>query len=139
MIPDLDKWCDRAHGLLNYHLPFTQALTEHGCFRKFLQRIIKEPTGGCLYCGLDVKYGKHTLFECVSWVTERIKLQWALNSVVDESNIVALMLNSSEARDAISEFISGIMSEKENEDRQREVLVLMRRHDYYRSSAELVS
>lgn len=118
LIKDLDGWCGRAHGLMNYHL--TQALTGHGCFGKYLHKIKKEPTSTCMHCGVAVDDAKHTLFECASWETERNTLQWNVNATIDETNMVKLMLGSSEVWDAISQFISDVLSKKEDEERRRE-------------------
>lgn len=104
---------------MDYHL--TQAMSEHGCFGAYLLRIKKEPTGGRLQCGAEVDDAGHTLFVCTRWATERTRLQDDLDSVVNASNMVELMLSSKEAWNTISEFIRCTMSLKEEEGRRREV------------------
>lgn len=45
LIKNLDKWVNRKHGEMDYHL--TQAFTGHGCFQQYLCRIKKAKRRRC--------------------------------------------------------------------------------------------
>ncbi|KAJ8964579.1 hypothetical protein NQ314_004883 [Rhamnusium bicolor] len=64
LIPDIQTWADRVYGKTDYYL--TQALSGHGCFRKYLFERRRVETDACKYCG-EQDNAKHTLFVCSYW------------------------------------------------------------------------
>lgn len=64
LIPDIQTWIERPYGEVDYFL--TQALSGHGCFKKYLHDRRRTDTDSCNYCGRqdDVE---HTLFVCPQW------------------------------------------------------------------------
>lgn len=64
LIPDIEKWINRPCDEVDYFL--TQALSGHGCFRKYLYEKNRADSSECRYCN-QVDDVRHTLFECVRW------------------------------------------------------------------------
>jgi hypothetical protein len=69
LLPRIAEWTGRNHGELEYYI--TQALTGHGCFAAFLNKIGKENSPKCWYCDAEVDDAGHILFRCERWDYER--------------------------------------------------------------------
>lgn len=65
LIPDVRKWTSRKYRETSYFL--TQVLTRHGCFKKYLHRIVKRPSRNCSHYKTDTDTVEHTLFVCPAW------------------------------------------------------------------------
>ncbi|KAJ8955608.1 hypothetical protein NQ318_001438 [Aromia moschata] len=64
LIPGVQAWIDRPYGEVDYFL--TQALSGHGCFRKYLYDRRRAETDACEQCGVQDD-AEHTLFQCSRW------------------------------------------------------------------------
>lgn len=118
LIQDVQRWCDRGHGLMEFHL--TQALSGHGCFGSYLRRIGKEESARCHHCEATLDDAQHTLFQCAAWEEQRTRLQRQLNTAVNAENIVNAMLESENNWRAVVAFTGEILKLKELAERERE-------------------
>lgn len=64
LIPNIQAWIGRPYGEVDYFL--TQALSGHGCFRRYLYDRRRAETDACEYCGAQDD-AEHTLFVCPNW------------------------------------------------------------------------
>lgn len=116
--PVLAEWVERQHGRLTYHL--TQLLTGHGCFSVFLKRIGKDGTDRCHHCDAERDTAEHTLRACDAWREQRRALTDVLGPDLSLPTVVARMVGSREAWDAMAEFAHAVMVQKEQAERERE-------------------
>jgi hypothetical protein len=116
LIPDIRAWAERKHGELNYHL--TQALSGHGCFASFLQKIGKQETDICWFCE-DRDDPEHTLFVCERWDRERLLFMQKTTEWPTRNNYVEILLRSQTDWDATVEFTRAVLQEKEKEERNQ--------------------
>ncbi|KAJ8983451.1 hypothetical protein NQ317_013326 [Molorchus minor] len=70
LIPVIQTWLGRPYGEVDYFL--TQALSGHGCFRKYLYDRRRAEADACKYCG-GQDDPEHTLFVCRRWNDTRQK------------------------------------------------------------------
>jgi hypothetical protein len=118
LVGNLNAWCERKHGELNYHL--TQMLTGHGCFSNYLHRIGKEATNECHHCGGHDDNPAHTLFDCPAWEEARNTLKGIVSEeAMSLTNMVPSMLESTAAWSAWAEFTSCVLKTKEEDERSR--------------------
>ncbi|KYB24568.1 hypothetical protein TcasGA2_TC031704 [Tribolium castaneum] len=117
LIPDVKTWVNRGHGTVNFHL--TQALSEHGCFGSFLFRIGKSDSDACWYCG-EKDDPKHTLFYCVRWEKERLKVMKATAQWPVLDNFTDLMLQGPDEWEAVKRMARNILKKKEADERRLE-------------------
>ncbi|KAJ8914379.1 hypothetical protein NQ315_017469 [Exocentrus adspersus] len=119
LIKDVKKWTSRKHGTVGYRL--TQWLTGHGSFGAYRRKIGKSETATCYHCdrGQD-DTAEHTLFRCPARLAARDRVERKLRRIIHMDNIVDVMLEGEEQWKTISEWIEGIMKEKEEEEWRRE-------------------
>lgn len=72
LIPDIKSWIEREYGEVDYFL--TQAISGHGCFRKFLFYRNRAASEHCPYCQMTDD-ANHTLFVCEKWREIRQKFK----------------------------------------------------------------
>lgn len=120
LIPNLEAWCSRKHGCLDFHS--TQILSGHGCFGQYLMKIKKEPSSACHHCPAIVDDAAHTAFECPAWNEERIELQNAIGIPVNVNSLVPAMLSCPSKWEAFMRFARRVMTSKEAAERERERL-----------------
>lgn len=72
LLPDVGRWLARPPLGLTYHL--TQALSGHGCFRRYLYDRERADDSYCCYCMNPNDTAEHTLFACPRWVDDRAVL-----------------------------------------------------------------
>lgn len=72
LIPDVGRWLSKPSLNLTFHL--TQALTGHGCFRGYLQRMNRAVDSYCFYCMDPEDTVEHTLFVCPRWEDDRARM-----------------------------------------------------------------
>ncbi|KMQ91492.1 reverse transcriptase [Lasius niger] len=125
IVPRLEDWLTRdTVNSLSFHL--TQALTDHGCFSKYLCRIQKRPDSTCFMCGMDDEDDAlHTLRDCPTWDTRRLDMRKKLGLPRDfnMSDVIESIMSSREIWIAFSSFVESIMREKEDEERRLEGLM----------------
>lgn len=100
LIGDIESWCNRNHGCLDYHT--TQVLSGHGCFGQYLCKIDKEPTAKCHHCPAENDTAEHTLFHCPAWEENRSEMNSENESTLDSENIIAFMLSSQRSWEAVA-------------------------------------
>lgn len=117
LIPDLRAWVKCKHRRLNYFL--TQALTGHGSYGTYLKRMGKQPDENCFYCG-EQDTAEHTLFRCDRWSRQRSEARLDTGREITVGDLVTVMLESKRHYDIINKMVTGIMSTKEREERERQ-------------------
>lgn len=114
LIPEIKKWIDRSYGEVDYFL--TQALSGHGCFRKYLFERKRSDTSKCPYCDLPDD-AEHTLFECRKWENERIQYNLRTQMTFTVETLVENLISSKEAWNKTYKLIRQIIETKETEER----------------------
>nr|XP_049702859.1 uncharacterized protein LOC126055942 [Helicoverpa armigera] len=97
-----------------------QVLSGHGCFGSYLHRIGREETPQCHHCEETVDTAEHTLQVCSSWAEPRRALMAVVGNDLSLPSVIAAMLGSEEAWEAVASFCEDIMSQKEAAERMRE-------------------
>ena len=115
LIPELDKWINRKHGAVNYYL--TQALTGHGCFKKYLYKCKIADNPDCSDCPDEIDDAMHTIFSCAIWDKERQIACRHLRTILTAENMVSLMTESEGNWRVIEDLITNIMRKKESLNR----------------------
>lgn len=121
LIPNIERWINRRHGGLNFYL--TQALTGHGVFNSFRQRIGKAASGDCWYHPGTTDTPEHTLVRCQKWSEERKPLIDALNARPENLTIETIMegiLAEENTWRLFANFCKETLRKKEEEERKRE-------------------
>lgn len=119
VLPVLDRWSRRKHGVLTYRL--VQVLSGHGCFGHYLHRVARrEPTTECHHCGAADDTAQHTLEVCVAFSRQRHDLTQVVGTDLALSSIIASMLGSEESWRAMTSFCEEVISQKEEAERVRE-------------------
>ncbi|XP_072761507.1 uncharacterized protein [Anoplolepis gracilipes] len=98
----LEEWTNRSHGKMSYHL--TQVLAGHGCFGEYLRKIGKERTVACHHCEEESNTAQHTLEHCPTWANERRVHKNVVGEDLSLPTIVANMVESDEAWEAVVSF-----------------------------------
>lgn len=116
LIPNVKDWADRKHGELNYH--FTQFLTGHGGYRKYLHRFGHDESPLCPTCGEDEDV-EHVVFECPRFQEERRRMQDVTQENMNPDNIIATMTSSQEAWNAVCAAIETINEKLRHIEKER--------------------
>ncbi|XP_025262989.1 uncharacterized protein LOC112637435 [Camponotus floridanus] len=117
--PVLEEWVDRRPKGLPFRT--VQVLTGHGCFGEYLhEKAGREPTTRCHHCEEERDTAQHTLEECPSWDDERRDLRQVVGDDLSLPIIVAKMVESEDAWDAMVSFCENVISQKEAAERVRE-------------------
>lgn len=121
LIPNVIQWYKRKHGQVTYHL--TQALSGHGCFQAYLNRIGRAESPVCIYCP-EIDGAEHTLYRCPEWSEERrvfMACVGATTNIADTTadNMLEIMLCNPEKWDLTVGFITKIIKLKEERERSR--------------------
>lgn len=117
LIPNVDDWCNRKHGFLNFYL--TQFLSGHGCFRSYLHRFGHENSPHCPYCVVSVEDPEHVFFVCPRFDLQRTNLEQHIGSRVNKQNIVPLMLTSLDNWEYVCEYVKFVILELRRQERIR--------------------
>lgn len=114
LIPSIQTWINRPYGEVDYYL--TQALSGHGCFKKYLYDRRRAESDRCIYCD-EVDDAEHTLFICIRWEETRRNylLQTGLN--FNWENMMASLCTSEETWQQAYRIVRTIMETKEIESR----------------------
>src|ERR1700709_1053619 len=116
LIPNIERWTNRKHGELNYHL--TQFLTGHGGYRQYLNRFGHDDSPLCPMCG-EIEDVEHVLTACPRFVEERRPLPTMPNGTIVAENIVDEMLRSEEVWNTVSSVIRRINERLRSTDKIR--------------------
>lgn len=115
LIPNIEKWLDRPYGDVDYFL--TQALSGHGCFRKYLFERNRAESSECRYC-IQEDHAKHTLFECIRWDEMREHFSLKTGTTFNLTTVKESLTANAETWNMMYETIRTIIYTKELEDRQ---------------------
>ncbi|XP_060871388.1 uncharacterized protein LOC132945631 [Metopolophium dirhodum] len=120
LIPDIESWCSRRHGYLDFHV--TQLLSGHGCSGQYLNKIGKEECSKCHHCQNENDTAEHTLFECPAWDEDRRELASVsdLGVALNPGGIVPFMLSGPQGWEALATYARRVLSAKEIAERERE-------------------
>lgn len=118
LIPNIEKWVNRRHGEINYHL--TQFITGHGSFGDYLYRIHRRNEDTCQLCGSVADTAEHAFFECDAWFNLRYELTEDIGKEIRVDNVIDLMLESEDQWRKINNAIGRVMRARESEERSRE-------------------
>ncbi|XP_022176351.1 uncharacterized protein LOC111037857 [Myzus persicae] len=141
-IPDIGRWLGRTVPLVPLTFHMTQALTGHGCFQWYMNRMARADSPHCYQCLENSDTAEHTLFECSYWDRFRDQLSAQLGrrpTAADLPRIICgpefeilpadLTEKSAILRDAEEQFrlfygmVEGILSAKEEEERARQTVI----------------
>ena len=85
LLPDVGRWLSKPPLSLTYHL--TQALSGHGCFRRYLHDRDGADDSYCCYCMNPDDTVEHTLFVCPRWEDERAQMTRILRRPPDPGDV----------------------------------------------------
>lgn len=114
LIPNIERWIGRTFGEVDYYL--TQALSGHGCFRKYLFDRRRADSPNCPYCTVDDDVG-HTLFRCARWVDTRTDYYDRTRRVFNPENMMDSLIGGENEWNHAYETIREIIETKERESR----------------------
>lgn len=114
LIPDVKTWINRPFGETDYFL--TQALSGHGCFRKYLYDRYRAAEDTCTYCE-DVDDVDHTLFSCARWSAIREQYAHETGREFDAENMMQDLTSSERTWRLSYKVIRHIIETKERESR----------------------
>ncbi|CAK9823295.1 hypothetical protein ANTRET_LOCUS1665 [Anthophora retusa] len=121
LIPSIAPWVGRKHGEVNYY--FTQFLSGHGYFKKYLFRMGKTASPLCGYgCHNEEDGAEHTLFGCSHRSAELDTLRQKVGPVTPD-NSVRVMLESTEKWSAIANYAPRLLQKKKKEENRWSSLV----------------
>lgn len=115
LIPNIRKWLERPYGEVDYFL--TQALSGHGCFRKFLFGKKRADSDECPYCEMPDD-AEHTLFVCEKWSATRDAYRRDTGISFEKGTIGARLYADRESWIATYGVIKNIIEKKEVDVRQ---------------------
>lgn len=116
LIQNIEIWLNRPFGEVDYYL--TQALTGHGCFRKFLHHRRRCETPFCPYCDHEDDV-EHTLFVCPKWEQVRTIYRSESERVFTEANMMEDLSRNEITWQRAYATIRNIIESKEKDDRTR--------------------
>lgn len=117
LIPDVRIWLSRKYTELDYYL--TQALSGHGCFRKYLYRFKRANSDLCVYCGASDD-AEHTIFKCTRWNGTRDIYLRETGKNFDIINLRRDLISPDDTLSVARRVIRNILAEKEREERLNE-------------------
>lgn len=125
LIRSVEPWVNRKFGCVDFHL--TQILSGHVCFGQYLHRFRRLDNPFCVDCGSQCDDAEHAVFNCDRWWRRRRNVEARMGAVLSPDTVVGSMLQSKENWDAMKEFVSHVMSTREDEERtrQKQILVTM--------------
>ena len=114
LIPNIQQWIDRPFGEVDYYL--TQALSGHGCFKKYLHNRRRAESDECTYCdGIDDV--EHTLFVCPNWNEARTAYQRETGMTFNALNMMRSLVGGEDTWGPAYAAIRTIIETKEKDER----------------------
>jgi len=139
LIPNVKRWVCRALPQIPLTFRMTQALSGHGCFQHYLNRMGRAVNPVCLQCGYAVDTAEHTLLACPHWEPFRAELVDRLGHRLSVEALSRIICGPAEEDlppdpetrgSAIDEaveslrllyrMVEGLLSAKEDEERARQ-------------------
>ena len=103
---------------MTYHL--VQALTGHGCFGTYLERIGKTQNSDCLLCGAHTDDPEHAVFNCSAMRERKQQVESELKEELTPGTMTILMLEDPRAWKLIADYVDDTMQRREEEERRRQ-------------------
>ena len=116
LIKDVQRWTDRRHGEINYHL--SQFLTGHGSFASYLYKIRKAETATCTYCNQAEDTARHTFYECGRWEEGRKRVATEMGGEFTPEKTIAAMIEKKETWDVVNNYVVETIRRKEEDERR---------------------
>lgn len=123
LIRNVEKWTSRRHGDIDFYL--TQALTNHGCFNRYLCRMKRSDTPKCRLCDADSDDANHTLFVCDAFANWWRQLFGEIGQDLTPDNLVDNMLQERSKWQIIATYINRVMKFKCDDERRRQSLAII--------------
>ncbi|KAH8394322.1 hypothetical protein KR215_004427, partial [Drosophila sulfurigaster] len=115
----IKEWTPRSHGQMNFYL--TQAISGHGCFRRYLFRFGHNTAEECPACfPTAVEDAEHVIFQCGRYATLRQQLTDVIGERLTVSTLVPLMLVLFINWTLISQFVAAVMIEQRRAEKARQ-------------------
>lgn len=114
LIPNIQRWLHKKQGEVDYFL--TQALSGHGCFRKYLFERRRADSNICTYCE-NTDDVEHTLFLCSRWEEVRAAFQRNTGKVFNAKNMMDGLTGTETSWKNTYDAIRQIIETKEKESR----------------------
>lgn len=118
LIPVIETWIDRPFGEVDYYI--SQALSGHGCFRKYLFQRRRAESESCTYCE-QADDAAHSLFKCPRWNDSRRNFLQITGTEFNEANMMSSLTTSKESWEQAYKVIRGIIETKEKEERKKRI------------------
>lgn len=115
LIPVIRDWIERPYGETDYFL--TQALSGHGCFRKYLYSRNRGDDPSCPYCNQEDD-AEHTLFVCPRWNDTRTTFSNVAGIPFETTTMMISLLGGEESWNYAYKAIRTIIQAKELESRR---------------------
>ncbi|KAH8405078.1 hypothetical protein KR215_008677, partial [Drosophila sulfurigaster] len=109
LLPDIATWIKCQHKELDCHL--TQFLTDHGCFRGYLQRFNHVDTPYCFYYINDEETAEHVLLHCPRFTNEREQICRLVGPTISPRGLLAAMMADEESWKTGQTLIVNIMKQ----------------------------
>lgn len=116
LIPNIQRWINRPFGEVDYYL--TQALSGHGCFRRYLYDRRRAESPNCPYCQ-ENDNAEHTLFFCPKWEDTRATYHREFGRPFNETNMMESLTTSELSWQKAYVAIRHIIETKEKESNAR--------------------
>jgi len=116
-----------------------QALTNHGCFQKYLWEKKRAQSPGCVHCTAEVDDAEHTIFSCPFWEEARRELSRMLRRQTRPEDVMDILCGpepedmpddpaqrrriaeaASKMTSTFSSMVESIMGRKEELERSRQ-------------------
>ncbi|XP_072152508.1 uncharacterized protein [Bemisia tabaci] len=110
LLPSLQPWIERSHGDADFYL--SQFFSGHGSFNSYLYRFKLAPSPLCPLCLSAPDTPEHTFFGCTHIEGKKKELETKLDTDISPTNIMSLMLNSTENWELIKTYITKIIKTK---------------------------
>lgn len=118
--PKLIEWVQRGHGTLTFRL--TQILTGHGCFGRYLHHVARRETSpACHQCDCAEDTAQHALESCPGGAELRSILTAVVGPDLTLSSVIIKMIDDERSWGAMVSFCETLMSQREIEEREREI------------------
>lgn len=117
LIHDLCVWMRRENAdILEHSHQFSQFLSGHGCFNKYLKKIGKSNDDKCWFC-TETDDAEHTVFKCPKWEPQRNTVNRIIGKQLNTHNLISIMTSCQENNSLIHEYVTTIIRRKEEHER----------------------
>lgn len=115
LIKDVARWYNCSFRKTNYF--FTQFLSGHGCFKKYLFRFKRSNTEACPYCQ-EEDTPEHVIFSCDRWAEDRRKINLELGEELTMDTLGEKIVKNESDFGKIYDYITTVIKGKEREEKE---------------------